>query len=164
MTALQPARPANRGRDVLPPELVIERADTERKFQQVIDLRRTVFHDEQHLVDMILTDSDDERSVVLIASLHGVPVATGRLTPPSMTRRAYLSWIATLPARRRQGIATAIVAQLVKESDRRRLGDLHLSAQVPAIELYARFGFTATGSEFTVRNIPHVPMTRVRRT
>ncbi len=164
MTALQPARPVNRGRGVVPPELVIERADTERKFQQVLDLRRTVFHDEQHLVDMVLTDSDDDKSFILIAYIQGVPVGTGRLTPPWMSRGAYLSWIATLPQFRRQGIATAIVDQLVQEADRRRLGDLHLSAQVPAIELYARIGFSATGAEFTVRNIPHVPMTRVHRT
>jgi predicted GNAT family N-acyltransferase len=140
--------------------LVILPADTRERWLAVQDIRRAVFRDEQRLVGMEVTDADDALGVVLVAFIGNAPVATGRLTPPRDHRSAYLSWIATLPDFRGRGFASAIVERLLAIADERGYGALQLSAQIPAIPLYDRFGFVVTGQQFDVRGIPHRAMVR----
>jgi predicted GNAT family N-acyltransferase len=141
-----------------PPSIIP--AASRRHWDDVREVRKQVFHDEQQLIGMDLTDSDDDRSLTLVAYLGEQPVGTGRLTPPLMTRPAYLSWIATLPEFRGRGIATAVTSMLVEASDERDYGNLHLSAQLPAVSLYERFGFVAQGPPYAVRDIDHQTMKR----
>jgi predicted GNAT family N-acyltransferase len=140
--------------------LSIVPAVSRRHWDDVRDVRKRVFHDEQQLIGMDLTDSDDDRSLTLVAYLGERPVGTGRLTPPLMTRPAYLSWIATLPEFRGRGIGTAITRRLVEAADDRHYGAIHLSAQLPAVSLYERFGFVAQGPPYAVRAIDHQTMKR----
>lgn len=140
--------------------LTIVTADNQRRWDDVRAIRKCVFHDEQRLISMELIDSDDARGLTLVAYVGERPAGTGRLSPPYMTRPAYLSWIATLPEFRGRGIGTAITRKLVEASDERHYGDLHLSAQTPAIALYQRFGFVPQGPTYVVRNIEHQTMRR----
>lgn len=121
-----------------------------------------VFRDEQQLADLPMTDPDEGRSLTLIAEIDGEPIATGRLTPPSPQRLAYLSWIATRKEYRKQGIGSAIVAELIATADERHYPMTLLSAQTHAINFYRDFGFKPFGEVFTVRGIPHQSMSRTR--
>jgi predicted GNAT family N-acyltransferase len=140
--------------------LTIVAAVDRRHWNDVREVRKRVFHDEQRLIGMDLTDADDDRSLTLIAYVGDRPVGTGRLTPPFMTRPAYISWVATLPGFRGRGIGTAITRRLVEASDGRQYGDIHLSAQLPAVSLYERFGFVPQGPPYVVRDIQHQTMKR----
>src|SRR4051794_7042531 len=72
----------------------------------VLDIRRRVFGEEQHVADLRVADGDDSRSLIALALLHADgrdgeqrwPVSTGRLTVvygvPTM---AQIAWVATIP-------------------------------------------------------------------
>jgi predicted GNAT family N-acyltransferase len=153
----RPASPSDGESDA---SLSIVPAVNRRHWDDVREVRKQVFHDEQRLIGMDLTDADDDRSLTLIAYMGDCPVGTGRLTPPYITRPAYISWVATLPGFRGRGIGSAITRRLVEASDDRRYGDIHLSAQLPAVSLYERFGFTPQGPSYAVRDIKHQTMKR----
>lgn len=140
--------------------LTIVPANNRRRWEDALEVRKRVFHEEQSLIGLALTDADDDRSLTLVAYLGDRPVGAGRLSPPFMTRPAYLSWIATLPEFRGRGIGTAITKMLVETSDERQYGELHLSAQSHAISLYQRFGFVPHGPAYVVRDIEHQTMRR----
>ncbi len=142
-------------------DLVIEPADTPERWNDVLFIRKRVFAEEQGLVDLGISDSDDQTSLVLVALLDGRAVSTGRLSSPLPGRAAYLSWIATLPDCRGQGVASCLVERLVAAADERQYGEVQLAAQVHAIGLYARFGFKPLGRPYVVRGIPHQTMVRV---
>ena len=140
----------------------IRQAMTENDLRSVYDLRARVFREEQHLADLPMTDPDEARSLTLIAELDGEPIGTGRLTPPSPERLAYLSWIATSRDFRKRGIGTAIVERLVAAADEAAYPMTLLSAQTHAIGFYREFGYKPFGAVFTVRGIPHQSMSRTR--
>ena len=160
MTAHSAIQPKPAREEEPSPALSIVAAGNPRQWSDVRDIRKCVFHDEQRLISMELTDSDDARSLTLVAYVGERPVGTGRLSPPYMTRPAYLSWIATLPGFRCRGIGTAMTRMLIEASDERQYGDLHLNAQTPAIALYQRFGFVPRGPTYVVRDIEHQTMRR----
>lgn len=146
-----------------PASLTVVRSDSPALWQGVLAVRQRVFADEQSLVDLGISDDDDRESLVLVALLSGRAVATGRLTPPVGGRSAYLSWIATLPEHRSQGIATRVVERLVAAADDRGYPELQLAAQTHAIGLYEQFGFIRFGQPYVVRGIPHQAMIRTLR-
>lgn len=163
MTARSTIHQGPAGSEGLCAALTIVPADNPGRWDDVREVRKLVFHDEQRLIGMELTDSDDARSLTLVAYIGERPVGTGRLSPPFVSRPAYLSWIATLPEFRGRGIGTAVTTMLVEASDERQYGELHLSAQSPAISLYQRIGFVPQGPPFVVRNIEHRTMRRLAR-
>jgi predicted GNAT family N-acyltransferase len=135
-------------------------ADTQERWQGVLHIRQRVFAEEQALVDLGITDSDDATSLTLVAMLGGVAVSTGRLSPPLPSRAAYLSWIATLPEYRGQGYASMIVEHLIASADSYDYPELQLAAQTHAVGLYSRYGFVRLGQPYVVRGISHQAMAR----
>lgn len=144
------------------PAATIRPVVSDNDLRAAFAVRSAVFRDEQRLADLPMTDPDEDRSWTLVAELDGIVVATGRLTPPSPQRMAYLSWIATLRDYRHVGIGSALVQALVEEADRRSYPMTLLSAQTHAIRFYGRFGYRSFGTVFTVRGIPHQSMSRTR--
>lgn len=140
----------------------IRPAETEDDFQAVYALRSQVFREEQQLADLPMTDPDERRSLTLMAEQDGYLIGTGRLSPPTPQRLAYLSWIATANEYRRHGVGSAIVAELVDAADKAGYPMTLLSAQTHAIRFYRQFGYKPFGTVFTVRGIPHQSMSRTR--
>lgn len=140
----------------------IRQAVTEDELKAVYELRSRVFREEQHLADLPMTDPDETRSLTLLADIDGESIGTGRLTPPSPERMAYLSWIATRKEFRRRGIGSAIVERLLEAADEAEYPLTLLSAQTHAIGFYREFGYKSFGTVFTVRGIPHQSMSRTR--
>ena len=140
----------------------IRPAVTEDDFRAAYDLPSRVFPEKKLLADLPMTDPDEARSLTLLAEKDGELIGTGRLTPPSPERLAYLSWIATRRDCRKQGVGSAIVAELVAAADDAQYPMTLLSAQTHAIPFYRGFGYKPFGTVFTVRGIPHQSMSRTR--
>lgn len=140
----------------------IRQVVTENDFRTVYDLRSLVFREEQRLADLPMTDPDEQRSLTLLAEIDGIAIGTGRLSPPSPQRLAYLSWIATHREFRKRGVGSAIVEELVDAADAAGYPMTLLSAQTHAINFYRDFGYKPFGTVFTVRGIPHQSMSRTK--
>lgn len=149
-------------RPIASPVIQIRPARTPDDFQAIYDLRSLVFREEQRLADLPMTDPDEERSLTLMAEIDGLLAGTGRLSPPSPQRLAYLAWIATRREHRRHGIGSAIVQHLVAAADDADYPMTLLSAQTHAIRFYRQFDYKPFGTVFSVRGIPHQAMSRTR--
>jgi predicted GNAT family N-acyltransferase len=149
---------------------VIEATEPDDRFA-VLDIRRRVFGEEQHVADLRVADADDSRSLIALALLHTDdpdsperwPVSTGRLTVvygvPTM---AQIAWVATVPEARRLGVGSAVMRFLLNAADAAGIIEVALAAQWPAIQFYTRLGFVPAGAPYDVRGILHRRMTRRR--
>jgi predicted GNAT family N-acyltransferase len=148
---------------------VIEAIEPDDRFA-VLEIRRRVFGEEQHVADLRVADADDSRSLIALALLHSDdedrqrwPVSTGRLTVvhgvPTM---AQIAWVATIPEARRLGVGTAVMRFLLDAADAAGIVEVALAAQWPAIPFYTRLGFVLAGAPYDVRGILHRRMTRRR--
>jgi predicted GNAT family N-acyltransferase len=144
-----------------PVPIVISVAETPAEMQTVFELRRIVFGNEQRILLSRYEDPEDRFSLNLIASVGGKAVGTGRLTP-AYDRAAVptITWVATLPSHRNQGVGTAIVRALIDEADARGYDTVYLNAQAHALGLYLAHGFRAIGQPQTIHGIPHQAMIR----
>jgi N-acetylglutamate synthase-like GNAT family acetyltransferase len=87
-------------------------------------------------------DLDWERFLVAVNE-HGKVIGCGQIKPHSDGSRELAS-IAVLPEQRQQGIASALIEQLLAQST----GDLYLMCRSPLGTFYERFGFqTVEGND-----------------
>ena len=148
---------------------VIEAVEPDDRFA-VLDIRRRVFGEEQHVADLRVADADDSRSLIALALLHSDdgrqrwPVSTGRLTVvPAVPTMAQIAWVATVPEARRLGVGSAVMRFLLDAADAAGIIEVALAAQWPAIPFYTRLGFVPAGAPYDVRGIVHRRMSRARR-
>jgi ElaA protein len=161
------AQPANR--DVAFPTIAVVQAVDPEELAAVLEIRRRVFAVEQHAADLRITDPDDRRSLIALASIrdngHEQPVATGRLTPPARRNgEALVAWVATVPEARGRGAGNAVMRFLLDAADHAGMREVVLAAQFPAERFYCRLGFLPAGPLYDVRGMPHRRMVRLRPT
>lgn len=119
-------------------------------------VRQRVFVQEQGIAAELERDALDPVSDhVLAVDAGGLPVGTGRLAPDGRIGR-----MAVLAGHRNQGIGEALLEALVQAGRRLGLAELHLHAQLPARDFYARQGFLPEGEVFEEAGIGHQQMRR----
>jgi ribosomal protein S18 acetylase RimI-like enzyme len=83
----------------------------------------------------------------------------GDATPPAPRDALYIDAIATAPAHRRAGVATALLDAAAFEARRRGLGSVALDAAVqnfPARSLYERLGFEVSEKRAPIDRLPGI--------
>ena len=119
-------------------------------------VRQRVFVQEQGIAAELERDALDPISAhVLALEADGEPMGTGRLTPDGRIGR-----MAVLASHRGQGVGEALLEALVEAGRRLGLAELHLHAQLPARDFYARQGFLPEGAVFEEAGIGHQQMRR----
>ncbi|KAF1015664.1 MAG: Acetyltransferase [Stenotrophomonas maltophilia] len=120
------------------------------------DVRQRVFVQEQGIAAELERDALDPLSAhVLALDADGQPVGTGRLAPDGRIGR-----MAVLASHRSQGVGEALLAGLVEAGRQLGLAELHLHAQLPARDFYARQGFLPEGAVFEEAGIGRQQMRR----
>ncbi|NTU47313.1 GNAT family N-acetyltransferase [Candidatus Roizmanbacteria bacterium] len=137
-------------------------ASTNHERQQAFAVRHTVFVEEQNVPIDIERDEFDEAAIHIIATKNGIPVGTGRLvieTDEAGRKRGRIGRVCILKANRRQGIATGIMKEILKQAQQLPdLKELYLHAQLSAKELYAGLGYVERGEVFAEAGIDHIEM------
>jgi mycothiol synthase len=92
-----------------------------------------------------LADAPDVKAVYVV-TWQGNPVATAssRSLPDRFPGSGYVHWVGTDPAHARRGLASALLARLLRDFAERRYADAVLEtddARLPALRTYLRFGF-----------------------
>lgn len=110
------------------------------------DVRQRVFVQEQGIAAELERDALDS---------DNQPVGTGRLAPDGRIGR-----MSVLASHRSQGVGEALLEALVEAGRHLGLAELHLHAQLPARDFYARQGFLPEGEVFEEAGIGHQQMRR----
>ncbi|MEO9078930.1 MAG: GNAT family N-acetyltransferase [Rhodanobacter sp.] len=134
----------------------VEVAEWSREDQRaaLLDLRRIVFIEEQHVPEQRERDGlDTDCWHVLARDESGAPIGCGRLTPTHKIGR-----MAVLPNWRDQGVGAALLRALIARARAQGWPEVALDAQVTAIRFYQREGFTAHGEEFQDAGLAHRAM------
>jgi predicted GNAT family N-acyltransferase len=133
----------------------IELLDWEAARAEASRIRFKVFVEEQGVPREIELDELDARCVHALAFEEGRAVGTGRLLPD-----AHIGRMAVLEGWRGRGIGSQILESLIAQARGRGDPAVVLSAQVHALEFYARHGFRAAGEIYQEAGIPHRTMRR----
>lgn len=116
-------------------------------------IRRAVFVEEQGVPEALEWDGCDAEARHVLASIGSQAVATGRLLPSG-----HIGRMAVLRPFRRQGIASAVLRQLLVIARANGMQEVFLNAQLQAQSFYTGHGFTADGETFLDAGIPHIHM------
>jgi ElaA protein len=127
---------------------------------RLLELRVAVFVVEQAAAYPDLDGRDVEDGAELLwAEEDGAVLGTARVLRDPGTMR--IGRVATAPAARSRGVASALMRLAVERCAEREPGlPIVLDAQEHLAGWYARFGFAISGAGFVEDDIPHVPMTR----
>lgn len=120
-----------------------------------VDIRKTVFVEEQHFNDEF--DEIDDIAYHTVIFDNGVPVATGRLYS-SEDAIFHIGRVAVLKEYRGKGIGNMVVASLENKAAELGASEINLSAQVRVSEFYKRLGYRAVGKEYFDEYCPHIRM------
>lgn len=120
-------------------------------------IRRRVFIDEQQVPEDMEWDEHDPVSVHFLVidsrRVKHTDIACARLAPSGKIGR-----MAVLKPWRRQGIGFRLLEYVVAHARKQGLSGVYLHAQVSAIGLYQKAGFSMSGDEFDEAGIAHRQM------
>lgn len=136
------------------PNIELQQLDWHEAQALAKPIRQTVFIEEQGVPEAEEWGHGDEVSLHIIAKFNGKAVGTARLTVDGKIGR-----MAVLKPHRRLGIASIMLAELIKTAKQQGQQQLKLNAQTHAQGFYGKHGFIAHGNEFMDAGIPHVEMT-----
>jgi len=122
--------------------------------QQLSDIRREVFINEQQVPEELEWDEFDQSAQHVIAlNQAGQPIATGRIKTDG-----HIGRMSVLKEYRQQGIGSAILLVLLDNAHQQNLKRVYLHAQVNAVPFYEKHGFIVQGKEFVDAGIAHKTM------
>lgn len=116
-------------------------------------IRHKVFVEEQDIPAKDELDDKDATSEHFLLLINERPVATARLT-----QDGHLGRLAVLKPLRGKGLAKKLLLRILEHCRRINLRQVHLNAQINAVNLYAQLGFKVNGEEYDEVGIIHVPM------
>jgi len=117
-------------------------------------IRHAVFVIEQHVPEALEWDEADHQSIHALAEDDsGAPIGCGRLLPTG-----YIGRMAVVEPWRKRGVGAALLRRLVELARTDGHGEVRLHAQIDAVPVYARCGFTPVGETFVEVDIVHQTM------
>jgi|TARA_B100001094_G_scaffold236553_1_gene231637 predicted GNAT family N-acyltransferase len=131
----------------------IQLVKTEVDYNTVLDIRRTVFIEEQNVPESLEIENEDV-SFHVLALYENFPVGTGRWRETSKGYK--LERFAVLQEFRNKGIGRDIVKFVLDQIPPEEMIFLH--AQESVIKFYKDLGFTIIGSTFIEADIVHAKM------
>ena len=131
----------------------------ETDLPDVFDIRRVVFIDEQKVPVEEEFDQYEENSKHYLAYYDGKPCGAARWRETSEGNEAKLERFAVLKECRGKGVGSALVEQVLADVLAAKHYDrIYLNAQLSAVDLYKKFGFSPVGDEFLECDIKHQQM------
>lgn len=132
----------------------VRTADWDSDKQNLSDIRRKVFIEEQRVPEELEWDEFDAGSHHILAiDSNNQPIGTGRIKPDGQIGR-----MAVLKQWRHQGVGKAMLEALLKYAREAHYQHIYLHAQLTAIPFYEKFGFIIDSDEFMDAGIPHKTM------
>ncbi|MES9856457.1 MAG: GNAT family N-acetyltransferase [Sedimenticola sp.] len=132
----------------------LRQASWDRDHQALLEIRKRVFIDEQHVPKELEWDGLDQDAIhILVLDSQNHPIGTGRRLPNGQIGR-----MAVLYGWRNRGVGSAILTRLMVSPSQAEGYPLFLNAQVTAVKFYQRHGFHIVGPQFMDAGIIHYRM------
>ena len=135
-------------------ELKIKLVRTPQEQKNVLDIRRSVFIDEQQIPVEIEIDAFEESAIYVIAYFDEEAVGTARWREIGNTVK--LERFAVLKNYRNKGIGRKLTMFIIDRIPQGKI--IFLNSQESAIGFYSKLGFTSNGPMFKEANILHQKM------
>ena len=135
-------------------ELKIKLVRTPREQKNVLDIRRSVFIDEQQIPVEIEIDAFEESAIYVIAYFDEEAVGTARWREIGNTVK--LERFAVLKNYRNKGIGRKLTMFIIDKIPQGKI--IFLISQESAIGFYSKLGFISKGPLFKEANILHQKM------
>jgi predicted GNAT family N-acyltransferase len=134
--------------------ITVRKVHKTEDLDKVFAIRRKVFVDEQNCPPELEWEFEDE-SVHFLATYNDVPAGASRWRK---TDKGYkLERFAVLDEFRGRGIGQNLVRAVLEDLPA-DASYIYMHAQLPAVNLYEKFGFEKTGPEFEEAGIRHFKM------
>lgn len=137
----------------------VKPVSNENDLKTVFHIRHTVFVLEQQVSPEDEYDEFEVNSTHFLATVDGKPAGTARWRRTG--RGIKLERFAVLPGRRRSGVGQSLLKAVLADIEKKLQENdtlLYLHAQLPAMPLYAKFGFVQDGDMFMECGILHYSM------
>jgi predicted GNAT family N-acyltransferase len=144
-----------------PAELEVLVVTTAAEMRDALEIRRSVFIEEQRVPEDLEIDQHDADPALVSTALHvlarrdGQPVGTGRLLLAEPDALLHIGRVAVLAAHRRHGVGRTVMLALQVLARERGAASVTLGAQLHAISFYERLGYVASGPVFLDAGIEH---------
>lgn len=133
--------------------LSIKIVDFTNNFNEIKEIRTTVFIQEQHVPVELEWDEFDEEATHVITYFNNKPVATARLL-----KDGHIGRMAVLKAFRNRKIGQNMLKYILELAKKRNIHNIQLSAQKHAVDFYRKYGFSTVSNEYMDAGIPHYDM------
>ena len=135
-------------------QIEVKKVSNKEELEHVFAIRREVFVDEQNCPPELEWEYEEE-SVHFLGTVNGEPAGASRWRK---TDKGYkLERFAVLKEFRGIGMGQALVGTVLKDLPQ-DASYVYLHAQLPAMPLYAKFGFKKAGDQFEEAGIQHFKM------
>ncbi|MWC26967.1 GNAT family N-acetyltransferase [Paenibacillus sp. MMS18-CY102] len=136
----------------------VKLAASEAALQDVYQIRKKVFVDEQGVSEQEEYDEHETAASHVLAYYEGKPAGTGRVR--LLDGIAKLERICVLPEYRKYGVGAAITTALEQQGKQLGASKAKLHGQTHAEPFYAKLGYETVSDIFLEADIPHVVMTK----
>jgi predicted GNAT family N-acyltransferase len=124
------------------------------EYQQALQIRRTIFIDEQKVPVELEIENEEQAKYYLIFD-EGKPIGTGRWRRTKEGIK--LERFAILPARRNKGTGSILLKHVLDDL-KEESSTIYLHSQLPALNYYLKHGFVTVGEVFVEAGIEHYKM------
>ena len=122
-----------------------------------LDLRRTVFIEEQNVPENEEVDGDDPDCDHILLTVSDIPVGAARLK--YYNDFVKVQRVCVLKNYRGQGIGSKIINFIIRHVEKNDIrSSVRLGSQIHALEFYKRLGFIEFGEEYLDAGILHKDM------
>lgn len=136
---------------------MIKKVETEHEYEDVLDIRKVVFVEEQGVsLEEEIDEFETTAQYMIAYNDDHQPIATARFR--DVNGIAKIERVAVLKTERGQGTGRALMRALEQEAQRQGFHHFKLGAQTHAIPFYESLGYQAYGDQFLDAGIPHYYM------
>ncbi len=135
--------------------LTVKKVETEQELEQVFNIRKRVFIEEQKVPEKIEMDEFDKTSEHFIAFLGKKPIGCARVRTNTFVK---LERIAILKEYRRKGYGKKLTEFLINYCKKNKSNEILIHSQKYITDFYKKFGFKTIGKPFDEAGIDHIKM------
>lgn len=136
-------------------KISVKKVKTKEELEQVFNIRKKVFIEEQNVPKDIELDEFDENAEHFIAYLEEKPIGCGRLRCNDFVK---LERIAIIKEYRNKGYGTFLTEFLINYAKQKRSEGILIHSQAYIEGFYKKFGFRTIEEPFYEAGIKHVKM------
>ena len=122
----------------------------------ILDVRKKVFIDEQNVPEELEIDGLDDKAEHILVYDNLKPIATGR-----MFSDGHIGRVAVLKEYRGSGIGMLVMQSFIKKAEKLNIHRVWLSSQCHAVMFYEKLGFEEYGNIYMDAGIEHIDMEKL---